>query len=242
MNSTAKTSLIVLGVVVVVGILFSMGGWSLGDKSRVVDDQYADLNGSDENTKTSTNGTNGGKSTTGTNTNVNSNTQVSNVPSDATLLTAVGNVVLRVPQTGVDVKLSGGSANFTDSAVKGHVSIGSILAKVPTDDGYDVFVDMSITTDGKPAVIHYVALFRYVNQVTAFTSAVSVGDRVGLYGLTATADSSVKVNPSQSYMSSTLGYVLTLSYLDRKNGEPATANPSVPKTMTLRVKNHIVAK
>lgn len=239
MNKTTKTSLIVLGAALLVGILFSINGWSLGTNRTVVDNQYGDLNSSSAaddvtNSKDS--------STDKTTANVTTKTTVSSVPSDASLLALIGNTTLRVPQTGVDVRLNAGEANFTDSSTKGHVSIGKILAKVPTDSGYDVFVDMSISQDLKPAVIHQVALFRVVNNVAGYTSAVSIGDRLVLTGITASVDTSAKIRQPQSFMTSSIGYILTLSYLDRKNGEPVTTAPSLPKTMSLRVKDHVVSK
>lgn len=244
MNSTTKTVLIVLVIAILLGILFSMNGWNLGNRSAVVDDQYSDLfksNDSDDTNPAGQNNTNGTSATPGSGA-TGSTRQTPPVPSDSSLMVLISGAKIRVPQTGVDVMLSGGEANFTDSAVKGHVSIGRILAKVPTDSGYDVFTDMTITTEGKPAVIHYVALFRALGQGIVFTSAVNVGDRVALTSLTAVPDTSVKVKPPQSYMTSSIGYVLTLSYLDRKNGEPATAAPSLAKTLTLRVDDHIVAR
>jgi hypothetical protein len=244
MNKTAKTSLIVLGAIVIIGILFNLNGWSVGENKTVVDGQYGNLNGSqsDSSSTNSSDGSNGQTKTTTTTTTSTTNKQTAAVPSDSSLLALIGNTTLRVPQTGVDVKLNAGEANFTDSAVKGHVSIGRVLGKVPTDSGYDVFVDMSISQDLKPAVIHQVALFRYVNQVVSYTSAVSIGDRLGLYSITAIPDASTEIKPPQSFMTSSIGYTLTLSYLDRKNGEPLTTAPSLPKTMSLRVKNHVVAK
>jgi hypothetical protein len=36
--------------------------------------------------------------------------------------------------------------------------------------------------------------------------------------------------------------LVTVSYLDRKNGEPFTTVPSLLKTISMRVKNHIISK
>ncbi|MCF7865438.1 MAG: hypothetical protein K9M11_02960 [Candidatus Pacebacteria bacterium] len=238
MNSKTKISLIVVGAIVLIAILFSVNGWSLTGSKNVVDDQYSDLNSSTDGSNDSGPGVPkaAGNNTSGT------SKQTSTLQSDAVLKTLIGNVALRVPQTGVDVKLNGGEADFTDSAVNGHISVGRILAKVPTESGYDVFVDMSISTKSTPSIIHYVALFRVVNQVAGYTSSVSIGDRIALTSIVATPDVSIEVRKPQSFMTSSIGYILTLTYLDRKNGEPLTTPPSLAETMSLHVKNHIVSK
>jgi hypothetical protein len=148
---------------------------------------------------------------------------------------------IRVPQTGVDVTLNQGQADFTDGAVKGHVVLGRILGRVPTDSGYDVFVAMTVTTSGS-GVMHYVVLFRNVGQAVMYTSTAFIGDRVILTGVIAEPDKSTPYGKSQFYMISATGYSLTVSYLDRKNAEPLTTTPTLAKTVTLHVKNHIVSK
>lgn len=241
MNSTTKTVVIALVVILVLGLVGWSTGWRFGASDTVVDGEYSLENGSSTaNTNGSTNTTTGTNKTGSTKTSTVTNNQ-GTVLSDSALMSLMNVARIRVPQTGVDVNLAQGQANFTDSTVKGHVALGRILGKVPTDVGYDVFVEMTITTSG-PAIIEYVALFRNVGQGIQYTSAVSIGDRLTLVGVTATPDKSVKVNAPQSYMSSSIGYNLAVAYLDRKNGEPMTASPSLAKSMPLRVKNHILSR
>jgi hypothetical protein len=163
------------------------------------------------------------------------------VLSDNQLMSAINNSLIRVPQTGVDVSLVGGSANFVDSSVKGKVSIDNILRKVQTDDGIDVFVAMTVTIEGRPAIMRYIAVFNNKGQSVLFKSSILVGDRLIINSVTASEESSVIVK-SLAYMPSATGYLVTVSYLDRKNGEPFTTVPSLLKTISMRVKNHIISK
>lgn len=241
MNSTTKTVTIALVVILILGLVGWSQGWRFGGSDTVVDGEYSLENGSSTaNTNGSTKTTTGTNKTGSTKTSTATNNQTT-VLSDSALMSLMNVARIRVPQTGVDVYLAQGQADFTDSVVKGHVALGRILGKVPTDVGYDVFVEMKIQTTG-PAVLEYVALFRNVGQAVQYTSAVSIGDRLTLVGITATPDKSVMVNPPQSYMSSSIGYNLAVAYLDRKNGEPMTTSPSLAKSMPLRVKNHILSK
>lgn len=232
-----------MAVVVVLVLIFSIGGWNLGNKVTIVDDQYGDMMGN-ENGASSTKPAGAKGNANGASTNAGANggagAQTGSVPSDASLMSLISVANLRVPGTGVDVTLAGGAANYTEGSAKGRVSVDRILAKIPTDNGYDVFTDMTMVQEGKSSIIHYVALFRSVGQGIQYTSAVSIGDRVGLVSVTAAANTSASVTSPKGYMVSANGYNATLSYLDRKNGEAVTVAPSLMKTKVLVVKNHLI--
>lgn len=246
MNSTLKTTIIILVVVLLIGSLFRASGWRFGSSRTVVDDQYALDNGS-------TNGSAGASKAQSANSNnkngvanargsaANSNTSEP-VPSDASLMALMNVARIRVPQTGVDVILNQGQADYADGAVKGQVALGRILGRIPTDSGYDVFVDMTVTRNNSAAVMHYVTLFRNVGQAVMFSSSVSIADRIILTDVGAEPAKLTPASNMQLYMVSATGYSLTVSYLDRKNGEPFTATPTLAKTVTLQVKNHILSK
>jgi hypothetical protein len=161
--------------------------------------------------------------------------------SDSALAQILLNTKIRVPQTGVDVALTGGQADFVDSSTKGHVVNGRVLGKIATDAGHDVFTDMTVTIAGQPGVLHYVAIFHNEGQTVTYTSAVLIGDRVNVVGVVANVPPSAIQKPL-SYMKSAVSYNLTVNYLDRKNAEPFTVAPSLAKTVTLRVAKHIVSK
>ena len=100
---------------------------------------------------------------------------------------------------------------------------------------------MNVVIDGRPSVMRYVALFNNKGQSVVFKSSTLIGDRIIITSVIPAKDTSVIVKPLP-YMTSTLGYTVVVSYLDRKNGEPFATTPSLLKTVSLRVKSHIVSK
>lgn len=225
---------VIIGLVIVALIvIISMGRWN------------KDVDNTNQTATTTTTNTQNTSATTNTSGSANNtagqNTQNSTALSDSALSMIISNSLIRIPQTGIDAALSAGVADFKNGSAKGHVAMGNVIGKVQTENGYDVFVDMSVSTDKSPTVNHYVALFHNVDQKVTFTSAFQIGDRLTLIGVVASADKSVAMKPSQPFiMDSKLGYLITVTYLDRKNGEPFTTAPSVSKTVTIHVKNHIL--
>jgi hypothetical protein len=204
-------------------------------------------NAGQNSTSTGANGS-GGTNTGANGTSVNPGTGVNPpaIPNDATLLQIMGNSKVRAPQSGTDVALSNGQASYTSGSTRGQVALGSILAKVTTNDGYDVFVKMTLTTTeaaGKVTVENYVALFHVKGNTATYTSATLIGVGLPVQSVEAKRDPSVTTpNSSYPYMDSTTGYLLVVSYLDRKNGEPMTTAPTVLKDFTAHVKNHNISR
>lgn len=245
MNSILKNVLVVVVIVLLVGFILKVAGFNMFGPNEAVNttantEQSSSTNASNGASNSTNTANSGGSKSTGTS----GASTASTAPlSNDALMALINNAsIIRVPNTGVDVSLYQGGSNFVDGAVSGHVSIDHILGKVPTDSGYDVFVDMTITTAGKTSIIHYVALFRNLGQAVVFTSAAPVGDRLILQNVTALLDKNVITKKPVSYMTSSVGYTLNLSYLDRKNGESYAMTPTLPKTMSFSVKNHIVSK
>ncbi len=237
MNSTSKVILIAVGAILVIWVIFLVA--TPNNQVAISNDQSASTTDTTNTTtpKPSSGSNNGTNS--GTNVAVNNTTKGL---SDSALLMIIKNSSVRVPQTGVDVTLTDGGSDFTNNNVKGHLAIGNVLGKVGTDNGYDVFVEMILTTNGSPVVMHYVGLFQNTDQTVAFKSAASIGDRLVLNGVSASIDKSVMVKNPLPYMNSSAGYNVTLSYLDRKAFEVVTATPTVQSTLTLHVKNHNLTK
>jgi hypothetical protein len=175
-----------------------------------------------------------------------SNGGVPAIPSDATLTQMINASKVRVPQTGADIALTAGQGSYTNGTTKGQVSMGSILGKVTTTDGYDVFVNMGLTStdSGKTTSENYVALFNMKGDVATYTSAVLIGNGLPVTGVDARKDPSVATGgtPVSPYFDSAKGYLLMVTYLDRKNGEPTTTTPSLTKDFTAHVKNHVISK
>ncbi len=246
MNSNLKTVLIIVTAVVVVGIIFSVAGMNPFGKSAADLQNGSTIEDGDMSaSSTSVNGVGatGSNSSKTKTTSTSRQTSLPVAPSDASLLALINTAKIKVPVTGAEVTLSGGVANYTDSAIKGKVTIGKILGKVATDSGYDVFVEMTVTQDRQLAEIKHVALFRNVGQAVMYSGAISIGDRVILNSVTATPNEKAAYQPKQlAYMISATGYNLSVSYLDRKNGEPDTATPTLSETVVLHVQNHILAR
>ena len=165
----------------------------------------------------------------------------STISDNSALVSLINSALIRVPNTGVDVALTQGSATYSEASIHGRVTAGPIIGKVKTNDGYDVFTDMTVDKGGV-SIFHYVALFHAYGQQIKYTSAAVVADRVSVLNVMASADPALKINSPQGYFDSVGGYILTVNYLDRKNGEPMTATPSVARTLSLHVRSHVVSR
>lgn len=243
MNSILKNTLIGIVIILLIVFILKLAGYNVFNSNTSQDTNSA-LDTEQASSTDSSGEVGGGTGTkTGSGAVSTNSSTGSKVLSNDALMALINNAsTIRVPNTGVDVSLSNGGSNFTDGPTSGHVSIDHILGKVSTDSGYDVFVDMIITTTDKTSAIHYVALFRNVGQAVVFTSAVPIGDRLILQSVTPVPDKSVTTKTPTSYMKSSIGYFLNLAYLDRKNGEAYSTTPTSAKTLSLHVKNHIVSK
>ncbi|MES3006007.1 MAG: hypothetical protein V4664_03620 [Patescibacteria group bacterium] len=226
MSSTVKNTIVVAVVVIVILALFFV--------FRNKSDQEAVVGSEDG---TSTVSSSGGTSNGGTNT---SNPSSPIGMSDETLNTLLDSALIRVPSTGIDVALTKGTANFTNGTIKGTLTRGKIFGKIPTENGYDVFTNLVITTQNSSSSVSYVALFKVSGGIVTYTSAVMVGDRVVVQGVLAIADPNAPLTTPQQYFNSDTTYILNINYLDRKNGESITTTPTVSKTVQARVKNHLV--
>lgn len=234
MSSTAKNTIVVVIVVIIIAALFFMFRGDMNNGS---------MTGNENATGTvSTSTVSGNNSATGGNNSTGGTQSGATAVSDATLNTLLDSAAIRVPNTGVDVALTQGQASYTNGAVKGQITRGKVLGKVSTEAGHDVFVNLVLTTQGSSVQQNYVALFRLNGTTVTYTSAVVVGDRLTVQSVVAKPDPSAPMTTPQQFFNSSSPYILDISYLDRKNGEPVSATPSVQKTMTVHVKNHIVSK
>lgn len=237
-------------IVIVVLVLIAFMIWGRDDSNTATD--TAANGNTDTSVNGGTSGTNGSNagSNSGSVSNDGSNSGANGlpaIPSDATLMALFNVSRVRVPQSGSDVALSAGQGSYTNGTTKGQVMLGSILAKVTTTDGYDVFVNMTLTktaANTTSTTENYVALFHVKSGVATYTSAVLVGAGLPVRSVEAKRDPAVTSagTPVSPYMDSVKGYLLTVSYLDRKNGEPTTATPTAPKDFTAHVKAHVISK
>jgi hypothetical protein len=238
----------VIGIVVIIVLILIVV--AVGKNGSTVVDNYDFGNATSTGATSTNNGGNGtsngnGSSNSG---NTNGGTVAGNsiINNDAMLKSLINNLGVRIPETGMDIALANGVGNATVNNQKYTLTAGPILGKIKTDDGYDVFVDMTLvkTSAGTTgtAKVKYLATYHVLNEVVLFKSAVIVGTNIEVRSITASADKSISVNTNQNMMSSTKGYILTVTYLDRKNGEPVTTAPTVSKTIVFNVKNHMATR
>lgn len=161
---------------------------------------------------------------------------------DAEINAAVRSAFIRVPTSGVDVKLVDGSATYTEGATRGKIQVGPTYAKVPTTDGYDVFVSMSLTDAEKESVLNYVTVFHLGGKTVRYASSLLIGDRIPVVNVVASPLPTSPLNRMLPYMDSQYGYRLTINYLARKNLESVLTTPTIPMDMVVSVKNHIISR
>lgn len=128
---------------------------------------------------------------------------------------------LIVPETNYKVKLKNGEASFNDGQVSGDVVVVSVLGQRKRGEGHDVWVDVAESSGGT-GIFHYLALFEASPQEAKYLSSKFLGDRI-------------KVLSATSEPESGENYTLIVRYLDRKEGEPMVADPSVEKEASFQV-------
>ncbi len=186
-----------------------------------------------------TGGTNGTGSTGGTN----SGTTASNIPSDATILGMVNVAKIRVPSTGTDVALSNGTTAYKNGAKDGRVTMGDIIGKYVTEDGYDVLVNMAVQKDTALANANpsnYAALFHVKGTTATFKSAVLIGEGIIVTSADAKSNNTATMDKNPAMFESAIGYSITIHYLDRRTGATATTTPTMAKDLSTTVKNHMI--
>lgn len=153
---------------------------------------------------------------------------------------SIYNSTIKVPDTGIEATLVNGQADYQNFSVKGHITINSILGKVLTNDGYDVFVGMSVSKENLPTVNNYVVLYKVNGGVANYSSTLIIGDRLIPESVSAQPDPSFFYKKPLPYFDGSLGYLLNINYLGRRNGEVPTVSPTVNLVITAHVKNHII--
>lgn len=147
---------------------------------------------------------------------------------DATLLSRLGKTSVGVSEDGTRIALSNGTASFsiTGSSAKGSAAIGDIAIEKTKGPRKDVITTLSVNNGGS-GTYTYVVLFED-NAGASLTdkSFALVGDRVSVTGIRA-----------DEVSDSTIDYIVSVSYLDRKAGEPLSVKPTVARTKILVVEN-----
>lgn len=246
MNDNTNKNLNIYAIISLIVILLVAGYFLFWNKSDMSDDMGTNTPDSmeDENINTGSNTNTNTGGNTGANTGSNTGA-TNNIMSDSMIMAMVNIAKVSVPTTGTDVALSNGMANLKIGSKDAEVRVGSIIGKYPTEDGYDVLVNMSLITDKAAKTVvptSYVALFHVKGNTATFTSAVSIGTNIIVKSADAKADPSVTVATNQIQFDSVKGYDVIVNYLDRKTGEVATVTPTVSKDLAVNVKRHIITR
>ncbi|MFA6095383.1 MAG: hypothetical protein WC767_00895 [Candidatus Paceibacterota bacterium] len=143
---------------------------------------------------------------------------------DTSLIGRLKSVSVGVTEDGSKVTLADGKATFTipGSSSKGSVSLGDVAISKDSNGRKDVLAILNVSSGGS-GTFQYVVLFEDKGGVLTDKSYVSVGDRVTVTGIRA------------DDISAGGDYVVSVSYLGRKDGEPMTAKATVAKTKILVV-------
>jgi len=147
---------------------------------------------------------------------------------DTTLLARLQKASVGVSEDGTRVALSGGKASFVidGTTTNGSVTLGDVAIEKTKGSRENVITTVSVNNGGS-GTYTYVVLFED-NAGASLTdkSYALVGDRVVITGIRA-----------DEVADSTIDYIVSVSYLDRKAGEPLSAKPTVAHTKILVVQN-----
>lgn len=133
------------------------------------------------------------------------------------------------PSNPVVVTLKDGVGEFMidpNNNFKGDAFLVSVVGKNKVSDGYDVFADLAFNTGGT-GIFHNIAIFHLATTTAIHTSSGSLSDRI-------------KVLSATALVTGTNSYDLMVKYLDRRDDEPMSADPTVTKTVKFQVVDHLI--
>lgn len=140
------------------------------------------------------------------------------------LETSVNSSTLQIPDTNFTVTLKDGKAEYSDSDMQGNVSLSNPYFSIETSDGYDTFSTMNYTTGGSGEFIA-IALFHTIENSTVFANTYTIGDRI-------------KVENIEKISGDKDVYEIKVDYLDREENAPMATDPTIKKSVTLKVDTH----
>ncbi|OHA62562.1 MAG: hypothetical protein A2556_01770 [Candidatus Vogelbacteria bacterium RIFOXYD2_FULL_44_9] len=108
----------------------------------------------------------------------------------------------------------------------GDVFLVAVIGKNKVADGYDIFADLAFNSGGT-GIFHNVAIFHLTTSTATYVSSGSLGDRI-------------KVLSATALLTSDNSYDLIVKYLDRRDEEPMSADPTVTKTAKFQVIDHLI--
>ncbi len=132
------------------------------------------------------------------------------------------------PEGLVRVKLKNNQADFSAGATTGQIFLNGLLKTQKTSDGVDIFCDLVVSYGGS-GNFHFVALFKFADDVLVHTSSLAVGDRIKIVSLV-------------PELASGNNYQVKVNYLDRNINEALSLEPTVKQELIFLVKGHKIVQ
>jgi hypothetical protein len=145
---------------------------------------------------------------------------------------SLANIVLgseiTVPETqGVQLKLTASTQEFKKGDERGSVTLGDLFVATQAGESIDVLGYVNVNHGGS-GTQQYLILERIGQGGKHHTSSLFIGDRVPVKSLTLQKSNSGGA------------YEVVISYLERQPDEPMVNAPTVPKTLVVTVKDHLI--
>lgn len=150
-------------------------------------------------------------------------TEVNGKPLNQVLL----NANVHVPDSEIVVKLGSGVQNFRKGVERGDIMWGDLFTATQTTGGYDVLSYVNVNHGGS-GTQQYLVIFHVTDKIVTHTSSVMIGDRIPVQSIT--------VQPGTTLDQ----YTVMVNYLERTPDQAMVDAPTVPKTASFAVVNHLI--
>lgn len=129
----------------------------------------------------------------------------------------------------IDVPGALTSATLIIPGTSNSVALTEPYFLVKNADGNDLFATMVYNTGGSGTFVA-LALFQDMNDTPVMKGSFPIGDRVVVKSI------------KQLQLAQNGAYTLSITYLDRKAGEPMATTPTMEKVVEVSVKDHMFVK
>lgn len=138
----------------------------------------------------------------------------------------IKNTSIIVPETTTQISLVDGRASYGTLLDGGDVAFVKLIGSVPIDEQVShIFADIVVQSGGTGA-FHYICIFEVSGSRMTHLSSYFIGDRVNV--------SSAMATPAHNR-----SYDVDVTYLDRSIDQAMSEDPTIEKTMRVRVRNGV---
>lgn len=146
-----------------------------------------------------------------------------NILTSSKISSLVSNATVTIPDLNTSSTLQNGKGQFTIDNSDGTVDLSGPYFSVKTSQGFDLYAIITVNSGGSGEFV-YVALFKNTDGNVEYRGAYPIEDRVKVTAINGPVVSDSGV------------YELTVDYLGRDENEPMSSAPTVPKTVTIPIK------